>query len=89
MPEQGNSLTTYKITKYSHIKSSNLLCYIFQAIDDLLTLLKEENITVVTSESFAENPRNQVENIKVCFDPGNKYRKCVTNVLYHICHTDR
>ncbi|XP_072048870.1 gamma-aminobutyric acid type B receptor subunit 1-like [Amphiura filiformis] len=34
------------------------------AIDNLLTLLRKENITVVSSESFAENPHNQVENLK-------------------------
>ena len=36
-----------------------------QAIDDLLTLLTEANITIITSESFAVSPKNQVENIKV------------------------
>ncbi|XP_070576464.1 gamma-aminobutyric acid type B receptor subunit 2-like [Ptychodera flava] len=34
------------------------------AIDDLLTLLKANNITIIKSESFAENPKNQIENLK-------------------------
>ncbi|XP_041469544.1 uncharacterized protein LOC121419238 isoform X1 [Lytechinus variegatus] len=34
------------------------------AIDNLLTLLRQANITIITSESFSENPRNQVENLK-------------------------
>ena len=33
--------------------------------DHLHNLLKEENITLLTSESFFDNPRNQIENIKV------------------------
>ncbi|XP_072031852.1 gamma-aminobutyric acid type B receptor subunit 2-like [Amphiura filiformis] len=34
------------------------------AIDDLLTLLNEANITIITSESFAASPKNQIANIK-------------------------
>ncbi|XP_038069217.1 uncharacterized protein LOC119738403 [Patiria miniata] len=34
------------------------------AIDDLLTLLKEANITVISSESFSEDPKNQIESLK-------------------------
>ncbi|XP_077992097.1 gamma-aminobutyric acid type B receptor subunit 2-like [Glandiceps talaboti] len=34
------------------------------AIDDLLTQLKQNNITVIKSESFSENPKNQIENLK-------------------------
>ena len=33
--------------------------------DHLHNLLKKENITLLTSESFFDNPRNQIENIKV------------------------
>ena len=29
-------------------------------------LLKENNITLITSESFSHSPRNQIENLKVC-----------------------
>lgn len=36
-----------------------------QSIDDLLTRLKDNNITVISSESFDEDPTNQVENLKV------------------------
>ena len=35
-------------------------------MDNLHTLLKEANITLIISESFADNPANQVQNIKVC-----------------------
>ncbi|XP_038071683.1 uncharacterized protein LOC119740441 [Patiria miniata] len=34
------------------------------AIDDLVTLLKEANITIISSESFSEDPKNQIENLK-------------------------
>nr|XP_006815500.1 PREDICTED: gamma-aminobutyric acid type B receptor subunit 1-like [Saccoglossus kowalevskii] len=34
------------------------------AIDNLLTLMKENNITAIKSESFSENPKNQIENLK-------------------------
>ncbi|XP_022091351.1 uncharacterized protein LOC110979652 isoform X2 [Acanthaster planci] len=34
------------------------------AIDNLLTLLKEANITIISSESFSEDPQNQIENLK-------------------------
>ena len=42
-------------------------CYIesFQMSDHLHNLLKEENMTLLTSETFFDNPRNQIENIKV------------------------
>ena len=44
-----------------------LLVYVelFQSMDHMHDLLKEANITLVTSESFFTNPRNQIENIKV------------------------
>ncbi|XP_071510584.1 gamma-aminobutyric acid type B receptor subunit 2-like [Diadema antillarum] len=35
------------------------------AIDHILTLLKEANITIIASESFSESPRNQVANLKL------------------------
>ncbi|PIK56916.1 putative gamma-aminobutyric acid type B receptor subunit 1-like [Apostichopus japonicus] len=34
------------------------------AIDNLRTLLKQANITILASESFGESPKNQIENIK-------------------------
>ncbi|KAJ8044805.1 Gamma-aminobutyric acid type B receptor subunit 1 [Holothuria leucospilota] len=34
------------------------------SIDDLLTRLKGNNITIISSESFDEDPKNQVENLK-------------------------
>ncbi|XP_006822137.1 gamma-aminobutyric acid type B receptor subunit 2-like, partial [Saccoglossus kowalevskii] len=34
------------------------------AIDNLLTLMKENNITAIKSESFSGNPKNQIENLK-------------------------
>ncbi|XP_070577493.1 gamma-aminobutyric acid type B receptor subunit 2-like [Ptychodera flava] len=34
------------------------------AIDNLLTLMKESNITAIKSESFAGDPENQIENLK-------------------------
>ncbi|KAJ8044508.1 Gamma-aminobutyric acid type B receptor subunit 1 [Holothuria leucospilota] len=36
------------------------------AIDNLRTLLKQANITILASESFGDSPKNQMENIKVC-----------------------
>ena len=36
-----------------------------QAINDLINLLKAENVTVISSESFDEDPTNQVANLKV------------------------
>ncbi|XP_033638560.1 uncharacterized protein LOC117299207 [Asterias rubens] len=34
------------------------------AIDDMINLLNEENITVISSESFDEDPTNQIANLK-------------------------
>ena len=34
-------------------------------MDDLVHLLKEANITVITSETVAGDPKHQVENLKV------------------------
>ncbi|XP_072047137.1 gamma-aminobutyric acid type B receptor subunit 1-like [Amphiura filiformis] len=33
-------------------------------VDDLVSELKEANITLITSESFVDNPKNQIENLK-------------------------
>ncbi|KAJ8044810.1 Gamma-aminobutyric acid type B receptor subunit 1 [Holothuria leucospilota] len=36
-----------------------------QTIADLLMQLKQKNITIISSESFDEDPTNQLENLKV------------------------
>ncbi|XP_072047142.1 gamma-aminobutyric acid type B receptor subunit 1-like [Amphiura filiformis] len=33
-------------------------------VDDLVSRLKEANITLISSESFVDNPKNQIENLK-------------------------
>ncbi|KAJ8044809.1 Gamma-aminobutyric acid type B receptor subunit 1 [Holothuria leucospilota] len=57
-----NLIRLYKWTRVATIHHSEEMFAL--SIDDLLTRLKDNNITVISSESFDEDPTNQVENLR-------------------------
>ncbi|KAJ8044803.1 Gamma-aminobutyric acid type B receptor subunit 1 [Holothuria leucospilota] len=61
-PPRVSLMKLYNWTRIATIHQNHELFSL--SIDDLLTRLKENNITVISSESFDEDPSNQVENLK-------------------------
>ncbi|KAJ8044815.1 Gamma-aminobutyric acid type B receptor subunit 1 [Holothuria leucospilota] len=61
-PSRIKLMKTFNWTRVATIHQNHELFSL--SIDDLLTRLKDNNITVISSESFDEDPTNQVENLK-------------------------
>ncbi|XP_071833141.1 gamma-aminobutyric acid type B receptor subunit 1-like isoform X3 [Apostichopus japonicus] len=61
-PSRVSLMKLYNWTRVATIHQNHEL--FSESTDDLLTRLRDNNITVISSESFDEDPKNQVENLK-------------------------